>query len=103
MEVKCVANKFKPPEEIGWTSPHKTSAVFTYIGKICGNASRQLWTSAALQWSHKSEMILAWARKFVYCAEDACFAMRLETKGVPLLSTRVLMQPVLVNAAKPNW
>jgi len=34
MEAKCVAGKFKPLEEMGLTSPHKTLAFFTNIVNV---------------------------------------------------------------------
>ena len=34
VEAKCVADKVKPPEEIGLTLPHKTFAIFTYFGNF---------------------------------------------------------------------
>jgi len=53
MKAKCNAGSFKLPEEIGLTLLHKTFVVFTYIAKFViakdENASRRLWTSAALQ------------------------------------------------------
>jgi len=52
MDEKFDAGNFKPPEEIGLTSPHETFAVSTYNENIRdswkGNELRQLRTSATL-------------------------------------------------------
>jgi len=34
VEAQCFADKVKPPEEIGLTSPHKAFALFSYFGNI---------------------------------------------------------------------
>jgi len=37
MEAKCVADKVKPPDEIGLKLSHKTFAFFKYFGNVPDN------------------------------------------------------------------